>query len=111
VTEAEFTTQVIATARMFGWTTAHFRPALTKHGWRTAVQGDGKGFPDLVLLHVERGELWFRELKVGKGRPTDEQRAWGEQLAAAGQDFAVWRDTDWDAIVVELSAGRARVGA
>jgi hypothetical protein len=48
ITEAAFLRQVLDLAKLRGWRTAHFRPAQTSRGWRTAVQGDGAGFPDLV---------------------------------------------------------------
>jgi hypothetical protein len=57
ITEAEFLAQVLQLAKLCGWLTAHFRPAKTAHGWRTAVQGDGAGWPDLVLL---RGPADYR---------------------------------------------------
>lgn len=44
-TEIQWQAQVIELAHILGWTVAHFRPALTKHGWRTPVQADGAGFP------------------------------------------------------------------
>lgn len=43
--ERQWQAQVIELARILGWRVAHFRPALTKHGWRTPVQADGAGFP------------------------------------------------------------------
>jgi len=45
VTEAEFLAQVLAYARLHGWRAVHFRAARVGTGWRTAVQGDGAGFP------------------------------------------------------------------
>jgi hypothetical protein len=109
VLEAELTTNVITVAQTFGWITAHFRAAMTTRGHRTPVQGDAKGFPDLVLVHPDRRLCWFRELKAGRGKLTPEQERWGSFLQSGGQDWAVWRDTDWDRIVAELSAGRAVV--
>src|SRR5690606_4527127 len=63
VTESAFQRQVLALAKMLGWRTAHFRPAMNQRGdWRTPVAGDGKGWPDLVLVKGER--VLFRELKT-----------------------------------------------
>jgi hypothetical protein len=70
--EAGFTRQVLALARLRGWRTARFRPAGTTRGWRTAVRGDGVGFPDLVLL--KGGLLPVAELKVGNNRLNLQQR-------------------------------------
>jgi hypothetical protein len=94
VTETELQDAVIGCARLLGWLVAHFRPALTKHGWRTPVAADGKGFPDLVLAHPLHGVLW-RELKDAAGKVTVEQAIWLSRLEAAGADVAVWRPADW----------------
>ncbi len=80
---------MIDLARMYGYRVAHFRPALTAHGWRTAVSGDGAGFPDLVL--VGRGRVIFAELKAADGTLTLEQRAWLSQLRGCGAEAYVWK--------------------
>src|SRR4030095_7136207 len=87
-TEAHWYGTVIDAARIAGWRVAHFRPARTAKGWRTAVQGDGKGFPDSVLVHAGAGRVWFVELKLDGAKPTLEQQQWGESLIRAG---AVYR--------------------
>src|SRR5262249_33147361 len=89
----EFTRQVIQLARLHGWRVAHFRPARTVRGWWTAVQGDGVGFPDLVL--VRGGTVLVAELKVGNNRLSPPQRAWLAAFAAAGIPAHVWRPADW----------------
>lgn len=93
-TEDEFLRQVLQLARLCGWRTAHFRPAMTKSGrWVTAVQGDGKGFPDLICT---RGGLIFAaELKSETGTITPEQIEWVAALQAAKVPCFVWRPKDW----------------
>lgn len=98
--EAQFTAQVIALARLHRWRVAHFRPARTTRGWRTAVSGDGAGFPDLVL--VRGGVILVVELKVGRNTTTADQDAWLAAFRAAGVQAFVWRPADWDAIVATL---------
>jgi hypothetical protein len=98
--EATFTTQVIELARMLRYRVAHFRPAMTKHGWRTAVAGDGAGFCDLVM--VKPGRLIFAELKSETGRLTEEQTHWIATLREAGAEVWVWRPSDFDQIVAVL---------
>lgn len=98
--EKEFQAQVITLARLLGWTVAHFRPALTKHGWRTPAAADGVGFPDLVL--VGHDQTLFRELKVGHGRLRPEQETWRDVLTKNGADWAAWRPSDWPQIVEQL---------
>lgn len=97
ITEAEFQRQVLALAKIQGWLRAHFRPARTKRGWRTAVAGDGKGFPDLVLLRGRR--LVVAELKVGRRKTTPEQDHWLDAFrAASNAEVFVWRPRDWPQI-------------
>lgn len=96
ITEAAFIRQVIAFARLHGWLTAHFRPARTARGWRTAVQGDGKGFVDLVMVRGHR--VVFAELKAAGGRFTPEQLAWLAALEAAGAEVYQWRPASWPEI-------------
>jgi hypothetical protein len=84
-TEAEYTATIIDAARILGWRTAHFRPARTVHGWRTAVQGDAKGWPDLVLVHPDAGYVWFVELKRDDAPKLRlEQDLWRLWLIGAG---------------------------
>ena len=94
MTENDLTRHVIELAQYTGWQVAHFRPAMMANGeWRTAVQGDGKGFPDLVL--VGRHHHLFVELKVGRGKLTIAQKSWRDALLACGADWQLWTDVDW----------------
>jgi hypothetical protein len=124
VTEDEFQSAVIELAQRLGWLVAHFRPARTEHGWRTAVSGDGLGFPDLVLVRNTR--LLFVELKSERGRVRPEPALWLaalEVVAAAARGAVaavdpgvapnvaglavavhVWRPSDWPAVERELKA-------
>ena len=105
ISERDFQRSVIDLARRFGWKVAHFRPAQNARGdWRTPVAADGKGFPDLVMVHQQRGELIFAELKSERGRTTSEQDAWHHALARCGR-VHVWRPSDWQDIVTALSFG------
>lgn len=100
--EARFTDQVLELAERLGWRRAHFRPARTATGWRTAVQGDGAGFPDLVLLRGSR--LVVAELKSDTAPgPRPEQLAWLEAFEAAGAEAYVWRPAQLDEIAERLA--------
>lgn len=105
MTEAELLAAILELARLRGWRTAHFCPARTARGWRTAVAGDGEGFPDLVIcprrgmpplpgrLPPRQPEFW--ELKAPGRRLQSEQRVWRDLLLCTG---AVWRlvtPADW----------------
>lgn len=93
MTEDQLLSQVLELCAWLGVTTAHFRPARTVQGWRTAVSGDGKGFPDLVL--VAGGQLVFRELKSESGQLDPGQRRWRDVLQRHGQDWGLWRPSQW----------------
>jgi hypothetical protein len=93
VTEGELQYAVIELAHVLGWKCAHFRPAMNARGeWRTPVQADGKGFPDLVLV---RDRVLYRELKSARGTLSVEQQDWLHALKLAGADVDVWRPEQW----------------
>jgi hypothetical protein len=102
-TEAGFMEVVISYAHLRGWRVAHFRPAMTAHGWRTPVQADGKGWPDLVLVRPPRmvaSEL-KRDVKTEAARArqlTPDQARWLADLAGAGVETFCWRPADWPAV-------------
>jgi non-ribosomal peptide synthetase component F len=101
VTEAEFTRAVIQYAQLQGWLAAHFLPAMNRRGqWRTAVQGDGKGFPDLLLVsqRLRMHPVVAAELKVGRRKPTADQERWLRSFRNAGVPAYVWTPADWSQI-------------
>jgi hypothetical protein len=94
MSEAQLQNAVIKTAKLLGWRTAHFRPGMTRRGnWVTAVQGDGAGFPDLIMLRQDR--CLAIELKAAGNKPAPAQIAWLEAFAAAGVEADVWDVNDW----------------
>ncbi len=105
LSERDFERQVLELARLTGWRTAHFRPTKTSKGWRTPVSGDGKGFPDLVL--VRPPEIVFAELKAASGRVSSEQEAWLEALSRCeGIETRLWRPSDFEEIQAMLCERR-----
>jgi len=97
ISEADFTKQVIDLAHAHHWRVAHFRPAMNKKGeWRTAVQGDGAGFPDLILARARTvgRVVIFAELKTETGNMTDSQIMWYTLLP----NCYLWRPSDYDEI-------------
>lgn len=115
VSEAELQKAVLDLAKRLGWRTAHFRPGMTMAGnWVTAVQGDGKGFPDLFMVKPGSGMAPYAvELKADGKYPSAEQREWLEAMDDAGCHAVVWRPKDWlsGRIERELRAGEARAAA
>lgn len=93
VTEAQLQDAVVTCAQVLGYRVAHFRPAQTGRGWRTAVSADGAGFPDLVI--AGRGQLIFAELKTARGRMSPAQVDWCVALKGTGVRHFIWRPADW----------------
>lgn len=101
LTEADWSRRVIETAQLFGWKYAHFRPARTAKGWRTAMSGD-VGFPDLVL--VRGGRLILAELKAGRGVVTPDQSEWLQEFARVPcVESYVWRPENWQEVYLTLA--------
>ena len=96
ITESEFLGQVIDLAHIYGWKCVHFRPAMTSKGWRTAVQADGKGFPDLFMIRENR--IIFAELKSDNGKLSSEQVDWLNALQPVGEVF-IWKPEDFEQII------------
>lgn len=85
LTEAQWQKRVIATAHQYGWLVHHGRPARTKDGWVTPIEGD-PGFLDLVLArdHV----VIIPELKTDTGRFQPGQPEWLAALGPYGKGVA-----------------------
>jgi hypothetical protein len=99
ITEKVLQQAIIECAQALGYKVAHFRPAMTEHGYRTAVAADGKGFPDLVITGHRR--IIFAELKSQKGKLSKEQAEWMMALRAAGGWYRLWTPADWLSGAVE----------
>lgn len=95
MTEDDLKAQVLDLAAAHGWRVAHFRPARTQQGWRTPVEADGRGWPDLVLV---RERVIFVELKAERGSLSADQRAWLEALTEAGAEVYVWKPRHFEEI-------------
>lgn len=111
--EAGFMATVIEAAHLFGWKVAHFRPARTAHGWRTPVEADGAGWPDLFMVRGDQGLA--RECKrdasteAARARQvTPDQLDWIERLGQLHVvTSGIWRPVDWPTIEAELRGGNA----
>ena len=110
ITEAAFTSQVIKLAQTLGWKTAHFRPGMTsrigKEGeaiWVTPVQGDGVGFPDLVM--IRQGRLVVAELKSENGIISTAQIKWLEAFDTLkiGIEVYLWHPAQFEEIAEILN--------
>lgn len=103
MSEDDFQTRIIQYAKLNGWKITHFRTVKMPSGrWATPLQGDA-GFPDLAL--ARNGVVILAELKSQKGDVSPEQAEW---LAAIGPTGRVWRPSDWESVVAELSRSATR---
>lgn len=110
MTEADLQRTVCEMLTLFGWRWAHFRPARTEKGWRTAMSGH-PGFPDIVAVRGQVGDasIKFIELKGPKGRLTKDQCAWlamlnnagGESYTPYGAKTHVWFPSDLESGLIE----------
>lgn len=93
MTENQLLEATLSLAKVYGWRTLHIRQARTEKGWRSPVQGDGKGFPDLLMCRADR--MLAVELKGDTGHTTPEQEHWLYALDLAGAECWCWRPSDW----------------
>ena len=96
--EAELQDAIVELAHLFSWRVAHFRPARTASGWRTACQYDATGFPDLVLV---RDRVVFAEVKSAAGTLTNPQIGWQHALSHGGAEYHLWTPAEWSDGTVE----------
>jgi len=97
LTERLFQDKVEQIAKMNGWLVFHPSPKQVRAGvWRS----DGKGFPDLVLAHRERG-LIFAELKIEQGKLSLDQVKWANAIKPWCEHY-VWRPNQLDLIAERL---------
>lgn len=106
--ETPYQNRIIDLAHWHGLWVAHFRPARTLEGWRTAVAADGAGWPDLAI--VGDGGFILREVKGTGGTVSPQQAEWHARLDAAGVDVGTWGAGDWGRVQAELRrlTGRPR---
>ena len=103
MTEKDLKSIVLNIARRYGWLVHHDLPAMNVRGrWATHVEGD-VGFPDLVLVHPNRGQMLVVELKAERGKTTTSQDNWLAAFALAGIENHIVRPSDLEFITDRLS--------
>jgi len=100
-TEEEFLSAVMGLAAWAGWRRYHPRPARYKDGRHATHYAGDQGFPDLVLCHPHRGVI-FAELKTAKGRISETQQLWLDELRSGGAEAYLWRPADLEDIKTRL---------
>ena len=94
MTEKQFQQRILDLSWRCGW-------GLSYHPYDS--RRSEPGFPDLVLISVERGRCIFVEVKKEKGKLAPEQMRWRDALIATGQRWYCWYPHDWDEVVAVLS--------
>ena len=89
-TEKGFQAWVVEYAALMGWDVHHQRWSMQS----------ASGWPDLVICRPPR--LVFAELKSERGRLTDPQKRWLNQLDHCHAEVYVWRPSDRQRITVIL---------
>ena len=107
-TEKDFHDNVVALATLLHWRVWHDRatnaPSKCKNcGAVLQFARNPSGFPDLLLM---RERLIWRELKREGEDPKPKQHAFGQQLVDAGEDYDVWRPSDWSSGRIEMELRR-----
>ena len=93
VLEADWQSQVIDLAHIYGWHHLHVRRSIGK-GRRWTTSTNVTGWPDLFFWHEGQRRTIAAELKSETGRTTPEQLAVLASLCAAGVETFVWRPSD-----------------
>lgn len=88
-TEKSFQNTVVQYAKLMGWLVYHTYDSRRSES----------GFPDLVL--VRDGEIIFAELKTNKGKVSESQVKWLDELQKCSSDnvsVMVFRPSDWEQV-------------
>lgn len=93
ITEKQLLDFVRSAARQLGWRMYHTLNSIGSHA----------GFPDLVL--VRKGRVVWAELKAPRGRLSDFQSAWLDDLRETTDAVYVWRPEHMDAIAHLMAGG------
>lgn len=89
--EGDLQKNVIKMARLLGWNVYHTFDSRKSE----------PGFPDLCMMHHELKRIIFAELKTEKGKVTEAQEAWLNQLYDVAQEsnnvvqVKLWRPHQW----------------
>jgi hypothetical protein len=104
MSEAELQEAIEGALAVGGWLFHHDLPATRIF---TGTHGSGmSGFPDIVALNPERGEVLVLELKSDRGRVEPLQAEWLDAFQACGIPARVVRPGDLDQLVRELVGDR-----
>lgn len=86
------------------------RDLLRLNGWRTYHTHDSRrsdaGFPDVLALHPASGDRFVAELKTEKGKATPAQSEWLAWFEACGIDAYLWKPSDVDRVIEQVSKRR-----
>ena len=95
MTHKELQSSIIEIATKFGW----------QHYHTFNSRKSDTGFPDLVLIHADRGRIVYAEIKSDTGKTSHEQDEWLEMLARCDQEVYIWYPRHLEEIVMILMLG------
>ena len=101
MTHEQLVKAIAGAAKATGWKVAGFRCVRVQRRngqvyYETPVREDGKGWPDLVMLHKATGRRIAAEVKVKKDTLKPEQVEWLELMDTCGFESYEWREIDWN---------------
>ena len=101
--EKDLQSIVMNLARRYGWMIHHDLPAMSRTGkWATWQQGD-VGFPDLLLAHPNKRQMFVIELKSERGKTTTSQDKWLDAFHLAGIETHLIKPSDLEFITDRLT--------
>lgn len=81
IPEKEWQRTITDAMSAHGWRWVHVPPSRrSETRWTTAIDGSGRGWPDLFAARDDRAVAF--ELKAERGRVTEEQAKWIKRLSA-----------------------------
>jgi hypothetical protein len=95
ISEEDFQEVIVGLATTFRWLSWHDNDSRRNDG----------GLPDLIII---RERVLWRELKAERGKLKPEQAAWGQRLLRCGQDWGIWRPSDWLTEIVPTLTAQIR---
>lgn len=104
--ENAFGEWLIGEAHHAGWLICHFRPAMVRGEWRTAVSGD-KGLPDIIA--TRDGRIIFVELKTEHGKLSLEQAVWMSELQKARHGMPYMKGDGLPEVYLWRPSGRDKI--
>ena len=112
VSEADLQKAICDAATLFGWKIFSVRRSAVpgKRGPVSVVTNDGKGYPDLTLIHPVQGRILFIECKSEYGKITEDHKKWEGWIMGAHCEYLLARPSYIDAVIDVLRGADTALG-